>query len=112
MPRSLNCPASWQTSISGWTCSMLQETAGPRHERCSPRSFRHLDQRAAAAFQLAALHPGTDFDTYAFATMTSLQRSARGPEGAAARPRPPDSARRTVAEYGMHDLLRVPMAGS
>ena len=69
-------------------------------------SFRHLNQPAATAFQLAALHPGTDFDTEAFAVLTGssyqhadrmLQQLARAHLIQPAGP----------FRHGMHNLLRA-----
>jgi DNA-binding SARP family transcriptional activator/Tfp pilus assembly protein PilF len=72
-------------------------------------SYRHLDPAAARAFRLAALHPGSDFDVYAIAALTStalepasdlIGQLARAyliqPSG------PPELGR-----YALHDLLRA-----
>ena len=69
-------------------------------------SFRHLNQPAAATFQLAALLPGADFDTYALAALTgsSYQHADRIQQQLARahliQPAGP-------FRYGMHDLLRA-----
>jgi tetratricopeptide (TPR) repeat protein len=69
-------------------------------------SYRHLDAGAAAAFRLAGLHPGADFEAYAVAALTgSSLEDARRALGVLSRAHLLQRAGST--RYLMHDLLRA-----
>jgi DNA-binding SARP family transcriptional activator len=72
-------------------------------------SYRHLDPAAARAFRLAALHPGSDFDVYAIAALTSTTlEQASDLIGQLARAyliQPSGPAE--LGRYALHDLLRA-----
>jgi tetratricopeptide (TPR) repeat protein len=69
-------------------------------------SYRSLDADAARAFQLAGLHPSSDFDSYAVAALTAatLDQTRRA-LGVLARAHLIQPAR--PGRYSMHDLLRA-----
>jgi DNA-binding SARP family transcriptional activator/Flp pilus assembly protein TadD len=74
-------------------------------------SYRQLEQAAARAFRLAALHPGPDLDIYSVAALIggSLEQadSLLGQLVRASLIQPPGPVRRSDDRYTRHDLLRA-----
>ena len=74
-------------------------------------SYRQLEQAAARAFRLAALHPGPDLDVYSVAALIggSLEQadSLLGQLVRASLIQPPGPERRSDDRYTRHDLLRA-----
>jgi DNA-binding SARP family transcriptional activator/tetratricopeptide (TPR) repeat protein len=69
-------------------------------------SYRHLSPRAARAFRLAGLHPGTDFDTHAVAALTATSRQ-QADRALAELTRVSLLHQTDSGRHSMHDLLRA-----